>query len=388
MLNGCFQVHISCDLVWTYLWLPLGLMALFGVHIKNVIGQLQFTRGSLLQAIMGHYFQKLTDTMKWVGCGSWLSKPEGVMSVILEALLEKWFLLSAVMTFMWQEAEQFVLQCGARKFDKAIYVIVIPTKRKPPDPYPRPVGGALHCQVRQYICFKASMALLLPMLLKQQAFAQVPTSFVFQSELSSRVQDASGCGLLDQERYSRRDMQFASHRIPSVPGHQIQREQVRETERAPTPDNQEAEAQVVQDVVVVPRSLQLQASVEVQTSRYPVALESLCSVPTRQTISTRRGVAPQRVTYQVRGQPTSRSTRGMAPQRVTHQVRGLPTIYYLSECLHMIKWLVACDQRKFEEEIYGKTKALVKEIKKKLQLCYYNKSEILSRVWESRMNLR
>ena len=289
----------------------------------------------------------------------------------------------AVMTFMWQEAEQFVLQCGARKFDKAIYVIVIPTKRKPPDPYPRPVGGALHCQaVRQYICFKASMALLLPMLLKQQAFAQVPTSFVFQSELSSRVQDASGCGLLDQERYSRRDMQFASHRIPSVPGHQIQREQVRETERAPTPDNQEAEAQVVQDVVVVPRSLQLQASVEVQASRYPVAQESLCSVPTRQTISTRRGVAPKRVAYQVRGQPTSRSTRGMAPQRVTHQVRGLPTIYYLSECLHMIKWLVACDQRKFEEEIYGKTKSLVKEIKKKLQLCYYNKSEILSRVWE------
>ena len=94
MLDGCFQAHIPCDLVWTYLWLPLGLvMALFGVHIKNVIGQLQFTRGSLLQAIMGHYFHKLTDTMKWIGCGSWLSKPEGVMSVILEALLEKWLLL-------------------------------------------------------------------------------------------------------------------------------------------------------------------------------------------------------------------------------------------------------------------------------------------------------
>jgi len=133
------------------------------------------------------------------------------------------------------------------------YVTVLPAKREPPDPYSRPVRRALHGQVRQY------MALLLPMLLKQQAFAQVPTTFVFHSELSSRVQDASDCCLLDQERYSRRDMQFASHRVPSVPGHQIQREQVRKTERAPTPDNQEAEAQVVQDVVVVPRSLQLQA---------------------------------------------------------------------------------------------------------------------------------
>jgi len=103
--------------------------------------------------------------------------------------------------------------------------------------------------------------------------------------------------------------------------------------------------------------------------------------PRRSTRST-RGVAPQRVTYQVRGQPTSRSTRGMVPQRVTHQVRGLPTTYYLSECLHMIKWLVACDQREYEEKIYGRTKALVKEIEKKLQLCYYNKSEILSRVWK------
>ncbi len=44
---------------------------------------------------------------------------------------------------------------------------------------------------------------------------------------------------------------------------------MRETERAPTPDNQEAEAQVVQDVVVVPNP-QLQALVKVQASRYPV----------------------------------------------------------------------------------------------------------------------
>jgi len=85
-------------------------------------------------------------------------------------------------------------------------------------------------------------------------------------------------------------MQFASNKAPSVPGQQIQREQARETDRAPTSDNQEAAAQVVQDVVVVP-SVQLQASVEVQASRYAVAQRSPCSVLARQFRST-RGVAP------------------------------------------------------------------------------------------------
>ena len=42
MLSGSFQEHIPYDLILTYLCLPLGLMALYGGFIKNVVGQLQF----------------------------------------------------------------------------------------------------------------------------------------------------------------------------------------------------------------------------------------------------------------------------------------------------------------------------------------------------------
>ena len=106
MLNGCFQAHIPCDLVRTCLWLPLGLMALFGAYTKNVNGQLQFASGVVLQAI-GHYVYTLTDAIKWVDCGSWLSQPEGVKSVILEAYPEHWLVLSTLMVYTWRIAEQY-----------------------------------------------------------------------------------------------------------------------------------------------------------------------------------------------------------------------------------------------------------------------------------------
>ncbi len=49
----------------------------------------------------------------------------------------------------------------------------------------------------------------------------------------------------------------------------------------------------------------------------------------------------------------------------------------------MINGLVACDQREYmKRKFLAKPRALVKEIEKNLQLCYCNKSEIISRVWE------
>jgi len=53
--------------------------------------------------------------------------------------------------------------------------------------------------------------------------------------------------------------------------------------------------------------------------------------------------------------PTSRrpvrSTRGMAPQRMTYEVKGEPTAYFLAECFQsMIKGLVTCvNQREHQQ---------------------------------------
>jgi len=106
--------------------------------------------------------------------------------VILEAFVEKWLVLSALMISIWQVAEQFVLQSGAWKLNKASHVTVLTTKKEPPDPPSRPVRGAEYC-------FRAIMTLLLPLMLQQHALAQVPI-FEFQKVLS-RVQDASFCGI-------------------------------------------------------------------------------------------------------------------------------------------------------------------------------------------------
>jgi len=94
MLSGSFQEHIPYDLTLTYLCLPLGLMALYGGFIKNVVGQLQFSQ-SWLQAIR-HFAYTSVTTIKWAGYGSWLSQPEGVRE-FLEAYLENWLVLSALM---------------------------------------------------------------------------------------------------------------------------------------------------------------------------------------------------------------------------------------------------------------------------------------------------
>jgi len=96
MWNGSFQAHIPFDLLWTYLWLPLSLMTMFGVSSKNTNGQLQFALGLILQTI-GHYVYTSIDAIKWLDCGSWLSQPEGVKSVILETYQGHWLVLSTLM---------------------------------------------------------------------------------------------------------------------------------------------------------------------------------------------------------------------------------------------------------------------------------------------------
>ncbi len=93
------------------------MMGLCRVYIKNVNGQLQFASDVVLQATR-HYLYTMINAIKWVDYGSWLSQPEGVRSVILEAFLKKWLVLSALMISMWQVTEQFVQQSGAWKLDK------------------------------------------------------------------------------------------------------------------------------------------------------------------------------------------------------------------------------------------------------------------------------
>jgi len=104
MLNGSFQAHIFYDLVWMYLWLPLGALFLYGGILKNVIGCLQFSQRLWLQAV-GHFAYSLVSSIKWVTYGSWLSQPEGVKSVILEAYPEHWLVLSTLMVYTWWIAE-------------------------------------------------------------------------------------------------------------------------------------------------------------------------------------------------------------------------------------------------------------------------------------------
>jgi len=219
MLNSCLQAHNPNDWIWAYLWMPLGLMmGVYRVYIKNANGQLQFASGVVLQAI-GHCIYTLINAIKWVGYGSWLSQPEGVLSVILEVFQEKWLMLSAALVVTWQVAVQFVLQCGAWKLGKANNVTVLPTKKEPPDPHPRPVRGVAH-----YLCSKARLtALLLLLMLQQHALAQVP-SFEFQSELLSRVQDADvGCGLSCIRNISSK-MKLRENAIAQVPRFENQSE--------------------------------------------------------------------------------------------------------------------------------------------------------------------
>jgi len=236
MLNGIFQEHIPYDLVWAYLWLPLGLLALYGGFVKNVLGRLQVLRKPVLQAI-GCLAYASVDTIHWVDYGSWLLKPEGAKCVSLEAFLEKWLVLSALMIFTWQIAERFVSRHGswAWKLFKVHYAPDLPFKTEPPDPPLGPTTGIICFKVKKFtkptkrthksgegvkkplkpvhgrrwkdkrrLCRIAGVALS-PFLLFNRAVAQVPT-FDFHSEVD--IQTASDCyhGFLSIKEVSSDDL--------------------------------------------------------------------------------------------------------------------------------------------------------------------------------------
>jgi len=205
-----FQTHILYNLILMYLWLPLGLIALYRGFIKNVIGWLQTWQQLLLQAIW-HFAYTVVDSIQWVDYGSWLSQPEGV-HMYLEAYPEHWLVFSALIVFTWQIDECYVQWCGAWKLVKANFA-VLPIMRKPPDPplgpakmtvhkpekkHPKPKSAHKSGQgvkkplkpvnghkqkVKCNLCRLAAAAVLLPMLLFEQAVAQVPT-FEFHSEIT------------------------------------------------------------------------------------------------------------------------------------------------------------------------------------------------------------
>ncbi len=139
MLNGSFQAHISYDLIWMYLWLTLGALSLYGGILKNIIGHLQFLQRLWLQAVE-HFAYSLVSSIKWVTYDSWLSQPEGVKSVILEAYPEHWLVLSTLMVYTWQITEQCMQHCGAWKLVKVNFA-VLTTNQKPPDPPLKPTSG-------------------------------------------------------------------------------------------------------------------------------------------------------------------------------------------------------------------------------------------------------
>ena len=93
-----------------------------------------------MQAV-GHFAYSSVSTIQWIEYGSWLSKPEGVKSVVLEAYPEHWLVLSALMVYTWQNAEHFVQCIGAWKL-VTTYFAVLPTNWKPLDPPLKPTSGA------------------------------------------------------------------------------------------------------------------------------------------------------------------------------------------------------------------------------------------------------
>jgi len=104
--------------------------------------------------------------------------------------------------------------------------------------------------------------------------------------------------------------------MPVGPHPQVQREQVGQAEGGPAQAVNKGDMQAPLAKEAAANSPQAPAEAPVETQASPSA------EPSRQS---------------------TRSTRGVAPQRLTYEVRGQPTMYYLDECFHnMIQGLVAC----------------------------------------------
>ncbi len=90
----------------------------------------------------------------------------------------------------------------------------------------------------------------------------------------------------------------------------------------PSGSLQDAKASMIQDEAIPPTP-GMQAPDQAQANSSVDSVPSISPGPRRQSTRSTRGVAPQRLTYEVRGQPS--------------------TAYYLTECFHkMIAGFVAC----------------------------------------------
>jgi len=107
-----------------------GAISLVWGFMKNVIGQLKFSKRPMLQKI-GCLAYNAIDSIGWISYCGWMLKPEGAKCVYLEAYLEKWLVLSALMIFTWWIAERFVHQYGswAWKLFKAQYALNCQSRR-------------------------------------------------------------------------------------------------------------------------------------------------------------------------------------------------------------------------------------------------------------------
>ena len=97
-------------------------------------------KNPILQAV-GSSAVSGINSIKWVDYATWLSQPEGARSMVLEAFLEGWFKLSAIMILTWRVAKCFVLRIGAWKLYKLLFVLT--SEQKPPDPAHKPVRGVV-----------------------------------------------------------------------------------------------------------------------------------------------------------------------------------------------------------------------------------------------------
>jgi len=92
--------------------------------VKNVVGRLQFVKNPILQAVESSAVSGI-NSIKWIDYATWLSQPEGARGIVLEAFLEGWFILSALMTLAWRVAGYFVQRIGAWKLYKLLFVLTM-----------------------------------------------------------------------------------------------------------------------------------------------------------------------------------------------------------------------------------------------------------------------
>jgi len=76
-----------------------GAISLVWGFVKNVVGQLQFSKRPMLQK-MGCLAYNAIDSIGWISYCEWMLKPEGAKQLYLKVYPEKWLVLSALMILL------------------------------------------------------------------------------------------------------------------------------------------------------------------------------------------------------------------------------------------------------------------------------------------------